>query len=58
MRIVLAIVMVLAAVGCAKKSKPAAAPPAQMSAPEAAPGGAADETEKDRSTETKGGPQY
>ncbi len=53
MRIVLAIVIALAAVGCAKKSKPAAAPPAQMSAP--APAGTSNEADKDKATES--GPQ-
>ncbi|MDQ3341037.1 MAG: hypothetical protein M4D80_38250 [Myxococcota bacterium] len=56
MRIVLAIVIALAAVGCAKKSKPAAAPPAQMSAP--APTGTSNEADKatESGPQTKGDP--
>ena len=48
MRIALALVFALAAVGCAKKSKPAAAPAAQeMKAADPAPGGApAEEADK------------
>jgi hypothetical protein len=44
MRIALVLVIALAATGCAKKSKPAAAPAAQeKKAADPAPGGAADE---------------
>jgi len=53
MRIVLVLIIALAtSVGCAKKSKPAAAPTAPEMK-EAAPGGAADSS--DDADETKGG---
>jgi hypothetical protein len=52
MRIALVLVIALAAVGCAKKSKPAAAPAQEMKAADPAPGGGpADEAEdKDKAS--------
>jgi hypothetical protein len=56
MRIVLAIVLALAVAGCAKKSKPPAAPATtEMKSTESAPGGATpDEADEDKAGDPNG----
>ena len=57
MRIALVLVIALAAVGCAKKSKPAATPAAQeMKAADPAPGGAPSDEAQDKDKASGGTP--